>query len=132
MDGGDAGSDVVAFDQGAVADLEAGDVGDGVVGAWGAAVLQAEGAGARFAGGGDLAGVSVGCGLGMRLLGGHVDQGSWRGFGGLEGLLGRGSGLAWRSRTTHALGSCKLTAFHLAGCSGRSSRWWAAGLWRSW
>jgi hypothetical protein len=50
VDGRDAGSHAVALDEGLVADFDTGDVGDGVVEAGGAAVLQSDGAGARFAG----------------------------------------------------------------------------------
>src|SRR5215469_3191668 len=50
VDGGDAGPHVVALDQGPVADLDAGHVGDGVVRAGYAAVLQADGAGPGLAG----------------------------------------------------------------------------------
>jgi hypothetical protein len=41
-----------------------------------------------------------------------------RGVGASEPLLGPPLRLAWRSRTTHALGTGMLTPFHLAGCSG--------------
>src|SRR6185437_15831685 len=75
VDGRDAGADVVVLDEGLVADFDPGDVGNGVVRAGGAAVLQADGTSARFAGRSGEMRVA---------LGAHGDQGS------LLGAVGRG------------------------------------------
>ena len=57
--------------------------------------------------------------LGRRLrlpsLSAHGNQRNWRGCGAAGTPLACASRVPLRSCTTHALGTCKLTAFHLAG-----------------
>ena len=133
VDGGDSGPDVVALDQGAVADFDPGDVGDGVVGSGSAAELQADPAGAGLAGGGGqmrvvllvlavlvalVALVVVGRRLRRRSVGAHGDQGNGSGCGAAETPLRFWVRVPLRSRATHALGTGMLTPFHLAGCFG--------------
>src|SRR5215475_172542 len=94
VDRRDTGPHAVALDQRAVADFEAGDVGDGVPSAWPAAEPETEGAGAWLADGGGevrvvlallaVLGVWV-FGAGLGWLGAHGDQRNsrgWRGPGG--------------------------------------------------